>query len=115
MQGGEQMKRMAAITVLTAAATAHAGAWKTWTGNDVLEILEGTDTRRKTTLTLYAMGYINAANDWAHVCLPAGMTGEQVVAMVKDRIEKTPEFRHNNIDVFLGSVVLENACEKAKK
>lgn len=93
------MKTTLAAIALASATSAHA---EFFSGNDLLEALNGNEVRHA-----LALGYIAGAFDAAtgtKICPPANVKLSQVRDMTRRALEMLPAERHASADIFVVSV-----------
>jgi hypothetical protein len=90
------------IALAFVASTAHA---QFWSGNDLLNRLDG----RNTSEYLQAQGYILGATDagqGSNHCIPGTVNGGQVFDLVHRFLRETPELRHQySADLFVTTIL----------
>jgi hypothetical protein len=101
------MKKLLILTAFTCG-MAHA---EFYTGNDLLERLNGTDVQRN-----IALGYVGGVADALNnriICMPSATLG-QTRDIVKQYLENNPSIRHYSADSLIQSV-LSSTWPCAKK
>jgi hypothetical protein len=92
------MKKLIVLTMLAAGA-AHA---EFYTGNDLLERMNGTEVQK-----LIALGYVGGVADAMNnrvICMPSATLG-QTRDIVKQYLENNPSIRHYSADSLIQSVL----------
>lgn len=92
------MKKIIIIAAL-ACGTAHA---EFYTGNDLLERMNGTESQK-----LIALGYVGGVSDSLNnrmICMPSATLG-QTRDIVKQYLENNPSLRHYSADSLIQSAL----------
>lgn len=103
------MKKLFLILAMTCSA-AHA---ELWTGNKMLEMMNGNSAEE-----LVAIGYVTGAVDGLEVgpaCVKKGITVSQIYELTKKALVEQPQHRHYQAALFVNLVITTNfACETSK-
>lgn len=103
--------KFAALLLALASGAAQA---QFWSGNDLLQKINGSADDM-----IWALGYVSGVADAGQnrdFCIPSGVRVSQVRDMVRDSLQRSPEYRHLDASIFVTlRLVNQWPCKKKQK